>query len=150
MRMSRMRVEGLFAVILAAVAVIAGTQHASAQREGVSSKTASELFTERIAVLEQIVRLGTEEYRSGHVEFSMVGRAHTELLEARLAVTEPVEERIIVLRDIIQVAGQLEEMAQQRFRAGDASQLDVLVSRANRLKFEAHLAQERGDGRTRN
>lgn len=142
MRANRITFGGLLGVAVAAVIVITATLSNSAQREIAESKTERELLVERNSVLEQIVQLNRDAYRTGDKGFSSVGHAHAELLESQLALAAVADDRMVVLRDMVQLAVQLEKMAQQRFQAGGATQLDVLESRAVRLKFEAQLAQE--------
>ena len=68
-------------------------------------------------------------------------QANQRVLKAELELAKTDKERFAIHEKQVEVAKQIEELAEQHFKAGVARQVDVLNARADRL--EAEIALER-------
>ena len=139
MRNNRILSGGLLVVFAAVLAAVMSSRSESAPEESAEGKTAREILLQRQAVLEQIVEISIADHRNGLGDSSSVIRARITLLESKRDLAQTAEERIAALQKIVQMTRQREQFADQRYRRGDATQVDVLESQAVRLKAEAAL-----------
>ena len=100
------------------------------------------LLRKRHAVLSQLVRVQTQAYTQGEADIEAVVQAHQELLLVELELAANHGEKIRLIRKAVRLAGELENIAEAKFKAGQASQADVLRSRAEKLRAETDLLRE--------
>ena len=102
-----------------------------------------ELLRKRHAVLSQLVKVQSEAYRKGETSVEAVFNAHQDLVGVEIELAASDAERITLLEKSVQLARDLEEIATAKFKAGQASQADVLKSQAARLNTEIVLLRTR-------
>ncbi len=102
------------------------------------------LLHERLGMLVEIAKLQLQAYQQGESNFEAVLSAQTDVLSARLELAKTVEERIMIRKNLLETARQLEEVTTRLVQAREASQIDVLRAKALRLRAEADLLRERG------
>jgi outer membrane protein TolC len=103
-----------------------------------------ELQKERIAALTLLVKIVTNQYRTGTADFHQVAQAQHELLDAKLDSAGSAEERIALLEEQLKLANEAMKVAEGRFNAGRVSQCDVLRAKAFCLEVKIKLVRERG------
>ena len=133
----------LLAVLTLATAVIAGTQTAKSEpgADGASARLDT-LLKQRREILEQLVKVTTEHYGAGQTTIESVIRAWDQLLNAKLELAEDRSARVAIHEQRTKVLKDFEKIAQAQFRAGAATQEDVLTARAARLEAEIQLLRE--------
>lgn len=108
-----------------------------------AKQSVAELLQQRRAVLLSLVEVQTHLYQVGKADIEAVVQAHQELLLVQLELAASRDERINLLKKAVHLAMELENLAQARYKAGRATQADVLKSQAAKLKAETDLLRER-------
>jgi outer membrane protein TolC len=107
------------------------------------SAEAKKLLMERRNVLKQITDLQSKLYESGQVRIDSVLLAQRELFEADLELVEQKPQRIAICERLVKALENTEAVSQRLHGAGETTIVDVLSSKAARLKAQAQLANER-------
>lgn len=101
------------------------------------------LLTQRRDTLRTLVKLVGERFRAGQVNFDVVIRASDQLLNLELELAEGQDARLAIRKQRVELMRDFEKVADARFRAGQATQEDVLTAQAERLGAEIELLKER-------
>jgi outer membrane protein TolC len=97
---------------------------------------------ERRNVLKQITDLQSKAYESGQVRIDSVLLAQSNLFEADLELAEQKSQRIEICERLVKMLENIEAVSQKLHAAGEATIVDVLSSKAARLKAQAQLTNE--------
>ena len=103
---------------------------------------------ERLAVLEEIVKLEMAVFKQGEGSFLAVLLARRDVVLAKIEMTNDPNERIEVRTQHVQIAREIEELCQKGFEEKSISRLELLRAKAARLKAEADLADEQSRGQS--
>ncbi len=106
-------------------------------------KSVDELLHDKHAVLSQLVKVQSEAYRRGEASIGAVVSAHQRLLEVDMELATTDADRITLLENAVHLASDLERVVTANFKAGSASQADVLRSQAARIDAEILLLRQR-------
>jgi outer membrane protein TolC len=106
------------------------------------SAEAKKLLMERRNVLKQITDLQSKAYESGQVRIDSVLLAQSNLFEADLELAEQKSQRIEICERLVKMLENIEAVSQKLHAAGEATIVDVLSSKAARLKAQAQLTNE--------
>ncbi len=133
----------LLAVLTLATALIATAQTAKSE-PGIDEASAKldTLLRQRRETLGQLVKVTTEHYRTGRTTIDSVIRASRQLLNAELELAEDRNARLAIHAKRIALLKDFERIVQTQFKAGDATQEDILAARAARLEAEIQLLRE--------
>ena len=101
------------------------------------------LQQERIKTLTSLVELYVTFYKMGTNTFDAVVYAQNDLVNSRLESAGTAEERIAVLTEHLKLVESLQELADQRFRAGISGQADVYRAKVLCLTTKINLLRER-------
>jgi outer membrane protein TolC len=110
------------------------------------SAEAKKLLMERRNVLKEITDIQAKAYERGEVRLDSLLHTQRELFEADLELAEQKKQRIEICERIVKTLENIEAVSQRQHGAGEASIIDVLSSKAARLKAQAQLASERQGG----
>ena len=102
------------------------------------------ILEERRDVLRQLVAVRTEAYRAGRGNLESVVRSQRDLLHAQLRLQDDPRRRIELRSKAVELAKNLERIAESSFRQGSASQADILEARATRLDLQVELVEAEG------
>jgi outer membrane protein TolC len=102
----------------------------------------AKLRDERVDTLKKAVDLANQLYSRGLGDFAVVSQCDRQMFEAKLDAAATPQDRIAVLRQSKDDADKTEKLAQDRFKAGLTSELDVTMATADRQKVEIQLAEE--------
>jgi hypothetical protein len=91
-------------------------------------------------VAESLVRLDLERLAAGVGTLSDAIDAHRQLVKAKLDACHTPDERIVVLKDAVEWAKDLEDDQQSRFEAGTVSSALVLQAQQYHMQTESELA----------
>ena len=101
------------------------------------------LLRQRLVVLEEAAKLTQEAYRAGQTNFTGTLAAQQAVLEAKLELAKGAAERVLVREEMLKNAQALEQITEQLASAAEVSRMSLLGAKANRLRAEADLLQER-------
>lgn len=107
------------------------------------SPEAKKLLLERRNVLKEIADIQSKAYASGEVQIHDVLLTNRELLEAELGLAEQKDQRVAICERLAKTLEEIEAISQRRHASGEVTTIDVLKSKAARLKAQAQLANER-------
>lgn len=125
------------------MALVAAVQTARPERGAdEASAQLDNLLKQRRETLQQLVKVTSEQYRIGRSSIDSVTRASDQLLNAELELARDRSSRIAIHNKRIDLLKDFEKIAQSQFRAGDATQEDVLAARAAALGAEIQLLRE--------
>lgn len=110
------------------------------------SPEAKRLLQERRDVLRQIADLQGKAYESGQARFDSLLLAQSDLFEAELELAEQRPQRIEICERLVKTMEGIEAVTQRLHSSGEVGTVDVLRSKAARLKAQAQLASERQAG----
>lgn len=108
-------------------------------------KSIPELQQEHLAVLQQLVEVAFKAYEVGEADIAQGMQAQQQLLDAKLELAENREARLKILAEAVELATAWQKVAEARYRTAQTSQADVLQCRAQQLKAEIALLQEKKD-----
>lgn len=128
----------VIAMVLTTAAATTGDEPQNPQEGSIVA-----LMRERQSVLSQLVEHQTAAYRMGEADIETVIQAHQDHLLAQLELAGSLDERITLLERSVELARELEEIAEAKHRTGEGVLADVLKSRADRLRVEIDLLRER-------
>lgn len=97
------------------------------------------LLHQRVKVLRDLHSQLLSQYRGGLVPFDAVHRTMRDILHAEMELSESDTERIAILEKVVTQAKENENAAEQRGKAGLASDCDRLMGTAGRLEAEIAL-----------
>ncbi len=100
------------------------------------------LLKQRRDVLREQVKASTHRYRSGEAAIGPILEAMSKLVEAELDLAAGAQERIALRQKQVQIAQDVEELAQARHRVAESAIDEVLGARAARLQAEIDLYRE--------
>ncbi|MBW3600434.1 MAG: efflux RND transporter periplasmic adaptor subunit [Planctomycetes bacterium] len=98
-----------------------------------------------VELAQQRLQLLIEQYRAGNARIGEMVAAHTDLLEARLSGAQNAQERSAAIRDHLALLKDLLRVEQAQYKAGQATQTDILAIQAEILKTEQRLAGRAAD-----
>lgn len=101
-----------------------------------------ELMKERHAVLVKIAKLAAEKYKAGQIPGVEALRAQRNVLESSLELAQTSAERIVLLRENLELTEQLKKNADARLNAGVGSQTEALQAEALMLEMRIRLERE--------
>ncbi|MFI5380153.1 MAG: hypothetical protein ACHRHE_12715 [Tepidisphaerales bacterium] len=104
---------------------------------------AAKLARERLEVADQGYKLVVEQYKQGLVPLSLSAEWARRQAQAHFDVPEATADRVAFLEGYVRQVQDLEKLAESRFRAGVAGQLDTLEAKYVRLEGEMWLARAR-------
>jgi outer membrane protein TolC len=110
------------------------------------SAEVKKLLLERRNVLKEITDLQSKAYESGQVRVDSVLLAQRDLFEAELELAEQQSQRLEICERLVKTLEHFEAVSQKQHSSGVVSSIDVLSSKAARLKAQAQLANERQAG----
>jgi outer membrane protein TolC len=136
-----LRVAGLVTcalfLVTVDVRVLAGdTPDSDAKRNGVK-----ELMLERRAVLQEAVRAAEQAYRTGQTRLESVIELRRDLSHADLELTTTAQERIAIYKRFVGEIAALVKTTEAQYKAGQATQIDYLKSKAAHLQSKIDLAR---------
>lgn len=134
---------GIFATIFVAGALIQTLGQEPPKSRPTIEISIADLLQKRRAVLSELVKVQTEAYRKGEAGIVAIVQGHQELLQVELELATDHDARIKLLKESVRLAGDLERIAEANYHAGHASAIDVLKSKAERLRTETDLLRER-------
>ena len=123
-------------------------QNADEKQTGSDSKV-RQLQKERLAVLKEIAADKNGRYQQGHLTADDALQATAEVLKAELELADSDDARIRVLAQLVQIAKELEDINDQRFKAGRCPPSDRLAAKANRLEAEIELERAKAKAKRR-
>ena len=101
------------------------------------------LLKQRRDVLREQVKVSTHAYRLGEAAIGPVLAAMSNLVEAELELAAGAQERIALRQKQVQIARDVEKLAQARHQVAEAGIDEVLGARAARLQAEIDLYREK-------
>ena len=107
------------------------------------SAETKKLLLERRNVLKQVADLQGKAYENGQVRIEPLLLAQRDLFEAELELAEMKRQRIDICERLVKAMENIEAVTQKQNRAGERTIIDILSSKAARLKAQAQLANER-------
>jgi outer membrane protein TolC len=133
------RVSGFVKSAMLLLALAVGSLAGGAPNSDSADGAIGKLLGERQAVLQDAVRAAEESYRSGQVGFDAVHALQGALLQADLELTKSPQERLSLFGHWVETSKAAEEVTAQLYKAGQATQIDYLKSKATRLQAEIDL-----------
>jgi hypothetical protein len=109
---------------------------------GEISPAVEALMKERVAVLEQLVKVAEERYRSGNALFNEVLEAKQELWGAKLKLVSDKDVRVALREEMLANLTALEQLVKAQADAAVVGAEVVLRAKAARLEAEAMLLLE--------
>lgn len=106
---------------------------------GADSEKLKTLLDEHRAVLGEAVRLAEQGYRAGRTDIDSVLTLQRELFEAELELAESGEQRLELYWKLVEHSAGMEKVSAERFKTGQATQVDVLKAKAVRLQSQIDL-----------
>ena len=103
------------------------------------------ILRERLVVLQETAKLQREAHRIGRAALTAIVETDKTVLDAELELTKA--ERVRVREEMLKIAESLETTVSQLAKANEATHVDMLRARANRLRAAADLALERKTAR---
>lgn len=121
-----------------------GRQAGRADEDSTEAGTA--IISDRlIPLLEQSIKVSTEEYRKGQAELSDMISQSQRLAELRVQIASTKTEQIEIVQAHIILLKDMQKMADQRYKAGGATLKDVLAAQIQVAEAELWLAKVKGD-----
>lgn len=106
----------------------------------------AKLLKERVEVARTGMEAADAMFLAGRLTFDQVTVWSRRLVDAELAVAKNKRERVAALEEFVKRAKAHEDIAMARFRAGQASNLDVTEMKYNRIEAEVQLEKARKEG----
>ena len=137
-----------FSISLVAVGMLAmGVGYGIAQQAGETRPVElklrlNQLLRERLETAKQRVAVMQAGYEAGQVPQEEVLNAHSDLLRAELGLAETKDQRIAILRRLVDKLAELEKHAKEMERVGQGHVGAVLSMQAARLDAEVALVRE--------
>jgi outer membrane protein TolC len=100
------------------------------------------LRKERVELLDDVVKHLTNGYSVGAVSFDTLIKAKDQALQAKLELADSPEERIGVLRKLVENANMSIRHAQEQVKVGIAKDYEVLQAKAHLLEIRIDLVKE--------
>jgi hypothetical protein len=100
------------------------------------------LLKERQALLKKVLTHMQARYAVGAADFSMVAQAELDALKATLDVVEDPKERIAALQQHQKTAKEIVQLAEEKFKVGASTEVDVLQAKAILLAARIELLRE--------
>ena len=100
------------------------------------------LHKERIAVLEELVKLRQREYSEGISAYDPIARAMDQLADAKFDAAKTPAERLAVRTTAVDRWSEFEKLVTAKFEAALVSQGDLLAAKAGHLRAKLLAAQE--------
>jgi len=107
------------------------------------SPEAKKLLMERRNVLKEIADIQRRGYARGELQLHDLLLTNRDLLEAELELADDKSQRIEICERLVKTLEDIEAISQRMQAAGEVTIIDVLSSKAARLKAQAQLANER-------
>ncbi|MEO9594006.1 MULTISPECIES: hypothetical protein [Rhodopirellula] len=100
------------------------------------------LHEERREILRELLQVQSKEYKNGGSEIEPLIQTQQQLLAADLELAIGKDSRTKLINTQLEIATDLKNIAEAKFKAGKASVVDVLRSRAGRLRLAVAAASE--------
>jgi outer membrane protein TolC len=136
---------GALAVIFMFGTLLWPVQDVRAQDRTAEIKT---LLKERIALLDDAVKDLTGHYQNGVVEIGVVIEAAREALKAKLELAESPQERVAVVRQLLENANNIVSVAENRMKAGLGQRYTVSQAKAYVLEIRIELLRQEQQAKT--
>jgi len=101
-----------------------------------------ELMKERHTVLVKIAKLATEKYKVGQIRGVEALHAQRNVLESSLELAQTSAERIVLLRENLELTEQLKKNADARSKAGLGDEMEALLFQSLVLEMRIRLERE--------
>jgi outer membrane protein TolC len=107
------------------------------------SPEAKKLLIERRNVLKEVNDIQRKGYERGELQLPDLLLTNRDLLEAELELADDKSQRIAICERLVKTFEDIEAISQRRQASGEITIIDVLSTKAARLKAQAQLANER-------
>jgi hypothetical protein len=133
----------LFALLLLTGPLITAEQTKAPQND--LEQQIKQMQKERVENLEKIVQILRKLFETGRAGFDItqVFSAESDLIYAKLEMTDDLKEKIVLLEDESKLAKQIVDLSEQRFKVATDSLIDVLSARSFYLKTQINLLKEK-------
>ena len=129
----------VIAIVVAAWSLALGPVQAQKKDRAAEIK---KLLKDRAATLDEVAKVLIEQFKVGLVDLPATSHVMREALLAKLQLQTTVEKRIVVLRELRDLAQKVVDNVEARWAAGLAVRFDVDVSRGPLLTAEIELLRE--------
>jgi outer membrane protein TolC len=103
------------------------------------------LQKERVAALQELVKICIAQYQSGVMPLESVSTAQNELIDALLDSTAKPEERVTLLTEQLKIADMVVQAFDKRYKAGFGTmKTEFLRAKSHYLNVKIKLLRERG------
>jgi hypothetical protein len=144
MKMKKSLVLGLVALAAFVVGTSVGDEDRTKQNQKPNEveKKVTALKIQRRDVLAQLVEVRQSRFEAGVVTMDQVIWASAELCEAQLELTQNANERIKLLRQLVDGLSKIEQIAKIKFEVARSPIDELLKARAARIAAEIRLVRE--------
>lgn len=114
----------------------------SAGQDSEETGSLDDLLKQRRDTLQQVVEVVTKEYHSGNKSFASVVQAKDRLIDAELELVNSRQERLVLLRQQVEMFENLSAVIDERFALGQVTQSERLAAQVAFLDAKIELARE--------